>query len=285
MSELAATMCAHQEHHISNWYKESYHFVSHISIYFWGYVQTDSLNQFFCISRLCLEVWTAKKHMKCVSYPKHTWRWFEMCFKSLFIQIHLSSDTLATHVGLQNVFHAIRRTITSNPERREWIRAAEQYLLRLKEWYRNTTERDGPWTCDKINCRVRDLTVWRAKWLIMLPCWKAAYVVTKATHADMLVMFGHKNPIKCGQSNLVFKSRSVSLQTNSRHKSEEKVEGLFHTWKPPHSSVWSLCCSKLNVLFFTHFNRVIFEVITLPRVSSWLSADPQLVQINLMFCE
>lgn len=179
-------------------------------------------------------------------------------------------------------WHSQNHNVKSR-ETHEWIRAAEQNLLRLKEWYRNTSERDGLWTCDKMNCRLHDLTVWRAKWLIM--CWKAAYVVTKATHADMLVMFGHKNPIKCGQSNLVFKSRSVSLQTNSRHKSEEKVEGLFHTWKPPHSSVWSLCGFKLNVLSFTRFNRVIFEVITLPRVSSWLSADPQLVQINFMFCE
>ena len=88
-----------------------------------------------------------------------------MCFKSFFKQIHLSSDALATHVGLQSVFHAIRRTIMSNPERHEWIRAAEQNLLRLKEWYRNNRERerDGTWTCDKINCRLHDLTVWRAK--------------------------------------------------------------------------------------------------------------------------
>lgn len=59
---------------------------------------------------------------------------------------------------------------------------------------------------DDIKSRVMEIVCWgdEGSPFLMLPCWKAAspmyivtdtYVVTTATHADMLVRSGHTNPI------------------------------------------------------------------------------------------
>ncbi len=38
------------------------------------------------------------------SESNHIWRWFEMSFQSVFLQLHLNLDTLAAQIRFQMVF-------------------------------------------------------------------------------------------------------------------------------------------------------------------------------------
>lgn len=104
--------------------------------------------------------------MKCdfANQISHIWCWFEM--QNWFLQMHLSPDALAAHIGSESIF-CVTHNVT------------------------HTTTASSPW----INCLLCDFTSWLIgergdeSPFLMSSCRTAAYVV-----ADMLIMSADKIP-------------------------------------------------------------------------------------------